>query len=68
LRWQLHDLWPKWEIPTKAPTQPGWQTKVANRVANGDAGQAVAPAITQCWQLRHARAPMTLYRRLKFGA
>jgi transposase len=32
LRWQLHDLWPNWEIPAKALTQPGWQTKVANRL------------------------------------
>ena len=27
LRWQLHDLWPDWEIPARALTQPGWQTK-----------------------------------------
>ena len=31
LRWQLHDLWPDWEIPAKALVQPGWQTKVARR-------------------------------------
>jgi transposase len=37
LRWQLHDLWPEWELPAKALTQPGWQTKVASRLAR--AGQ-----------------------------
>ena len=28
LRWQLHDLWPDWEIPKRVLIQPGWQTKV----------------------------------------
>ncbi|MEO8968424.1 MAG: hypothetical protein ABI355_12325 [Solirubrobacteraceae bacterium] len=23
LRWQLHDLWPKWEIPKRVLIQPG---------------------------------------------
>ena len=36
LRWQLHDLWSDWEIPAKALTQPGWQTKVANRLADAE--------------------------------
>ena len=33
LRWQLHDLWSDWEIPTKAFAQPGWQTKIKTRLA-----------------------------------
>jgi transposase len=36
LRWQLHDLWPEWDIPAKALTQPGWQTKVASRLARAE--------------------------------
>ena len=32
LRWQLHDLWPDWEIPTKAFGQPSWQTKIGARL------------------------------------
>lgn len=24
LRWQLHDLWPDWEIPAKALVHPAW--------------------------------------------
>ena len=30
LRWQLHDLWPDWELPAKALAHAGWQTKVAS--------------------------------------
>jgi transposase len=36
LRWQLHDLWPDFELPAKALTQPGWQTKVASRLARAE--------------------------------
>ena len=36
LRWQLHDLWPEWELPAKALTQPGWQKKVAARLAKAE--------------------------------
>jgi transposase len=32
LRWQLHDLWPDWEIPKRVLIQPGWQTKIAQRL------------------------------------
>jgi transposase len=32
LRWQLHDLWPDWEIPRRVLIHPGWQTKVAQRL------------------------------------
>ena len=36
LRWQLHDLWSEWEIPTKAVGQPGWQTKIKARLAKAE--------------------------------
>jgi transposase len=36
LRWQLHDLWPDWELPAKALAHPGWQTKVASRLARAE--------------------------------
>src|ERR1700735_2594563 len=36
LRWQLHDLWPDWELPAKALTQPGWQTKVTTRLTHAE--------------------------------
>jgi transposase len=36
LRWQLHDLWSDWEIPTKAFPQPSWQTKIKARLAKAE--------------------------------
>ena len=36
LRWQLHDLWPDWEIPAKAFAHPGWQTKIQSRLAHAE--------------------------------
>jgi transposase len=36
LRWQLHDLWPDWEIPAKALVHPGWQAKVARRLQRAE--------------------------------
>jgi transposase len=32
LRWQLHDLWPDWEIPKRVLVGTGWQGKVARRL------------------------------------
>jgi transposase len=32
LRWQLHDLWPEWEIPKRVLIGPGWQHQVAQRL------------------------------------
>jgi len=34
LRWQLHDLWPDWEVPHRALIGPVWQAKVAQRLAH----------------------------------
>jgi transposase len=36
LRWQLHDLWPDWEIPSRALIRPTWQVKVARRLQHAD--------------------------------
>jgi transposase len=33
LRWQLHDLWPEWEIPSRALRGTGWQAQVTRRLA-----------------------------------
>ncbi len=32
LRWQLHDLWPDWEIPERVLIGIGWQRQVARRL------------------------------------
>ncbi|HEY2651500.1 MAG TPA: IS110 family transposase [Solirubrobacteraceae bacterium] len=34
LRWQLHDLWPEWEIPKRSMIHPSWQTKITRRLAH----------------------------------
>jgi transposase len=36
LRWQLHDLWPDWELPPKAVIHPAWQTKITRRLQHAD--------------------------------
>jgi transposase len=45
LRWQLHDLWPEWEIPKRVLIHPGWQTKIARRLSR-------AAATVQVWIAR----------------
>jgi transposase len=65
LRWQLHDLWPDWEIPAKAFTQPGWQTKIASRLTR--AGQTVQVLIARDMirRIRElTRATKELYEKL----
>jgi transposase len=32
LRWQLHDLWPDWEIPKRVLVGVGWQRQVTRRL------------------------------------
>ena len=36
LRWQLHDLWPDWEIPPRALTGPVWQRRVSARLQRAE--------------------------------
>src|SRR3954452_14849017 len=36
LRWHLHDLWPETEIPPRALTARGWQTRIAARLARAE--------------------------------
>jgi transposase len=36
LRWQLHDLWPEWEIPKRVLIGVGWQQRVARRLARAE--------------------------------
>jgi transposase len=39
LRWQLHDLWPDYQVPKRALIGPGWQAKVTRRL------QRAAPTV-----------------------
>ena len=64
-RWQLHDLWPEWEIPAKALTQPGWQTKVANRLARAEQTVQVRIARDMIRRARElSRATKDLYDKI----
>jgi transposase len=64
-RWQLHDLWPDWEIPAKALTQPGWQTKVANRLARAEQTVQVMIARDMIRRARElSRATKDLYNKI----
>jgi transposase len=41
LRWNLHDLWPDYEIPLRALRGAGWQTKVGARLARAEQSSPV---------------------------
>ncbi|MDQ6820471.1 MAG: IS110 family transposase [Actinomycetota bacterium] len=65
LRWQLHDLWPEWEIPAKALTQPGWQTKVASRLARAEQTVQIVIARDMIRRARElSRATKDLYEKI----
>ncbi len=65
LRWQLHDLWPDWEIPAKALTQGGWQTKVAARLARAEQSVQVMVARDMVRRARElSRATKDLYEKI----
>ena len=58
LRWQLHDLWPDWEIPKRILVHPAWQTKIAGRLGRAETGARVQIATASIRggnrQLNHA--------------
>ena len=65
LRWQLHDLWPDWEIPTKALIQSGWQTKVQARLARAEQTTQVRIARDMIVRVRElTRAAKDLYEQI----
>ena len=65
LRWQLHDLWPDWELPAKALAHPGWQTKVASRLARAEQTTQVLIARDTIRRVRElSRATKDLYDKL----
>src|SRR5450432_4193180 len=36
LRWQLHDLWPEYEVPPRALIYPTWQAKISRRLGRAE--------------------------------
>ena len=65
LRWQLHDLWPDWEVPAKAFTHVGWQTQIASRLARAEQSTQVMIARDMIRRIRElSRATKDLYDKL----
>lgn len=65
LRWQLHDLWPDWEIPTRVLIHPGWQTKVAQRLRRTETNVRVRIARDMISRIRELTRTITqLYEQL----
>jgi transposase len=65
LRWQLHDLWPEWEIPKRVIVQPGWQTKIARRLQRAQATVQVQIARDMITRVRELTRTITqLYQQL----
>jgi transposase len=65
LRWQLHDLWPDWEIPKRVLIQPAWQTKIARRLARAETTVQVQIARDMIARVRELTRTITqLYEQL----
>ena len=65
LRWQLHDLWPEWEIPKRVLVHPAWQTKVAQRLRRAQVTVRVRIARDMITRIRElTRAINQLYGQL----
>jgi len=65
LRWQLHDLWPDWEIPKRVLVHPAWQTKIAGRLRRTDTTVQVQIARDMIARIRELTRTITqLYQQL----
>jgi transposase len=65
LRWQLHDLWPDWDIPKRVLIHPAWQTKVAGRLRRTDTNVQVLIARDMIARIRELTRTITqLYQQL----
>src|SRR5450755_3140636 len=67
LRWQLHDLWPDWEIPKRVLIQQAWQTKIAQRLRRAPSTVQVQIARDMITRDRpvHQRRPTRAHLRLR---
>jgi transposase len=65
LRWQLHDLWPDWEIPKRVLIRPSWQTKIAQRLRRTETTIQVQIARDMIRRIRELTRTITqLYEQL----
>lgn len=56
LRWQLHDLWPDYEIPKRALTGARWQRSVTQRLAHAESTARVHIARDEIRRIRDLTA------------
>ena len=52
LRWGLHDLWPEYEIPSRALIHRGWQDRVDGRLRRAEQGTRVRIARDELRRIR----------------
>jgi transposase len=52
LRWQCHDLWPEYEIPSRALISACWQERVAGRLARAEQSARVRVARDELRRIR----------------
>jgi transposase len=52
LRWNLHDLWPEFEIPPRALTGRGWQERVGKRLSRAEQNTRVRIARDELRRIR----------------
>jgi transposase len=65
LRWQLHDLWPDWEIPKRVLIQQAWQTKIGQRLRRAPSTVQVQIARDMITHVRELTRTITqLYHQL----
>lgn len=65
LRWQLHDLWPEWNIPKKVLIHPRWQTKIYRRLSQAQSSVRVPIARDMTNRVRELTRTITkLYEQL----
>jgi transposase len=65
LRWQLHDLWPDWELPKRVLIHPTWQTKIAQRLRRTETNIRVQIARDMISRIRELTRTITqLYEQL----
>jgi transposase len=65
LRWQLHDLWPDWEIPKRVLIRPAWQTKIEHRLRQAQSTVQVQIARDMIARVRELTQTITqLYEQL----
>ena len=59
LRWQLHDLWPDWEIPKRVLSGTGWQQQVARRLQRAEPTARVRVARDEVRRIRDLTRTIT---------